>query len=75
MDYHMLKNQNFSLASIQPSVSLFLPKLILIMVGELKHTTVHTAFAKRQASISRKITGHMFSKKVSQHSCVQRLLF
>lgn len=36
MDYHMLKNQNFCLASIQPCVSPILPKLILMIVSELK---------------------------------------
>ena len=33
MDYHMLENQNFSLASIQPCVSPSLPKLIFLNQG------------------------------------------
>lgn len=76
MDYHMLKNQNFSLASFQPCIPPILPQLISMTVGELKHSTMQRPYTECQASIlMRKITRQMFSKSVSQHSCVQQLLF
>ena len=67
MDYHMLENQNFSLASIQPCVSPSLPKLIF-----LNQETVDLAISQH---LSEREQGKGSARRCSKHSCVQLLLF
>jgi len=62
MDYHMLENQNFSLASIQPCVSPSLLKLIFLNQGSVDPAT--------SQHLSEREQGEGSARRCSKHTCV-----